>query len=111
MSIMEKLSTYVSAICHRTGPLAVSGETVEKSCWQDQGFEVCREVTTYRFDNGVVIQRTIERDHFPSGMACAECWITYDVISNGNSGVEINPSRKGFENACRESFWLAYHTA
>lgn len=108
---MEHLATYVSAIQQRTGPLAVTETQVEKSSWQDQGCEVAREICDYRFANGAVIRRTVEQDNFPSESACAEVWITYEVIDHGHAGGEIGPARKVFENACREAFWLAYHTA
>lgn len=107
---MDKLATYVNAILHRPASLAVYSETIEKTSWKDQGFEVRKDVTVHRFSNGVIIQRTVEQDDFPSGLACAECWITYEVISNGDSGLAISPPRQVFENTCREAFWLAYHT-
>ncbi len=107
---MENLHAYVAAIHERPSAVAVSGRTVEKTSWLDQGHEVVKEVTDFRFDNEVVIRRTVERDSFPSGAACAECWITYEVISAGKTVAGVSPSRKVFENACRESFWLAYHT-
>jgi hypothetical protein len=107
----EKLCAYVAAIHCRQSPVAISGRTVEKSSWDDQGFVVSKEVIDYQFENGVVIRRTVEQDNFPGEMACAECWITYEVRSTGPSPNGISPARKVFENACRESFWLAYHTA
>lgn len=108
---MDRLATYVGAIHRQAVSPSIASETVEKSCWLDQGFEVCKEVATYRFDNGVVVRRTLEQDSFPSAAACAECWITYEVIATGEAGITVTPARKVFENACRESFWLAYHTA
>ncbi|WP_334157025.1 hypothetical protein [Oryzomicrobium sp.] len=105
------LAPYVSAILRRTGPHAVREAAVERSAWQDQGVEVRREVTTYRFADGAVIRRTVEEDDFPDGLACAECWITYEVLDHGAAGAPIRPARQVFENACRESFWLAYHSA
>jgi hypothetical protein len=111
MAKTEQLSTYVSAIHRQKSPVAICSQTVDKSRWQDQDFEICKEVTTYRFDNGVVVQRTVEEDTFPGDLACKECWITYEVISRENSGVIVNPQRKMFDNACRELFWLAYHAA
>lgn len=108
--IMENLSTYVAAIHRRASPLAISDMTTETSSWHDQGFEVSKEVTDYRFDNGVVIRRTVEQDNFPSEAVCAEIWITYEVIAKGNVAADISPPRQVFENACRESFWLSYHT-
>jgi hypothetical protein len=109
--IMERLSTYVAAIHRQASPITISDETVEKSSWQDQGFDVSKEVTEYRFDNGVVIRRTVEEDNVPSEAACSEVWITYEVISTGHLVADISPSRQVFENACRESFWLKYHTS
>ncbi len=111
MHTTGRLSTYVAAIHQHPSPFSISNKTVDKSCWQDQDFEVCKEVTTYYFDNRAVIRRTVEQDNFPSEAICAECWITYEVISTGDTGIDINPKRKVFENTCRESFWLAYHTA
>jgi hypothetical protein len=109
--LMKNLSTYVAAIHHQTSPLTISDVTVEKSSWKDQGFEVSKEVTDYHFDNGAAIRRTVEQDNFPCEAVCAECWISYEVISTGKAVLNISPTRMVFENACRESFWLAYHTA
>lgn len=106
-----KLSSYVAAIHRRPGSPAIAARSTAASCWQDQGFEVSKQVTDYRFENGVVVRRTVEQDDFPSEAACAEVWITYEVISNGNIAADITPARKVFENACREAFWLSYHTA
>ncbi|MBV8045860.1 MAG: hypothetical protein JO171_01800 [Paludibacterium sp.] len=77
--------------------------------WRDQGFDVERETASYRFDDGVVIRRTVERDRFPSELACAECWITYEVLTQGAE--TVIPANKTFGNACRETFWLRYHLA
>jgi len=107
---MENLSIYIAAIHHRASPFAISDMTTTKSSWQDQGFEVSKEVTDYRFENGVVIRRTVEQDNFPSEAACAEIWIIYEVISKGSVEGNISPARQVFENACREAFWLSYHT-
>lgn len=106
---MKTLATYVGAIHNRPGTLSYTCETVAKSCREEQGFEVCEEITMYRFSDGVIIRRTVEQDKFPSDAACAECWIIYEVVSYGDSGIGIDPPRKVFENACRESFWLTYH--
>jgi hypothetical protein len=108
---MDQLAPYVAAILQQSSPLAIVDQTVEKTSWQDQGFVVLKEVTDYRFANGAVIRRTVEQDDFPSEQACAECWITYEVVATGDAVVAIDPARMVFQNACRESFWLAYHTA
>lgn len=108
---MDRLSTYAAAIHRRASPVAIVGSAVAVSGWTDQGVEVTNEATDYRFDNGVVIRRSVEQDSVPSEAVCAECWITYDVLCNGTATANVLPARKTFENACRESFWLAYHTA
>lgn len=106
----ESLAIYVGAVLGRTGPRVIVGRSAEKACWQDQGFDVREDVETYHFDNGVILRRTVEQDDFPAELACAECWITYEVLSHGTTGIEVSPARKVFDNACREGFWLAYHT-
>jgi hypothetical protein len=110
MSASVSLCRYVAAILERaTQPLIVAREAAGDR-WLDQGFAVCREVCRYRFADGTVILRTEERDEFPDGAACAECWITYEVIAVGSAG-SVEPQRKTFDNACRESYWLSYHLA
>lgn len=109
--VMDQLAPYVAAILQQPSPLAIADQNVEKTSWQDQGFVVTKEVADYRFANGVVARRTVEQDDFPAEQACAECWITYEVIHTGDAVAAVEPARMVFPNACRESFWLAYHTA
>lgn len=104
------LAAYVGAIHRQPSPHTLADESVERTSWLDQGIEVRQEVAVYRFADGAVIRRTVEQDSFPSDLACTECWITYEVLAHGDSGSPIHPVRQVFENACRESFWLAYHT-
>lgn len=104
------LALYVAEIHGRSDALGFVVRTVETCRWQDQGFEVSREVADYHFNDGAVIRRTVEQDDIPTDAACAECWIIYEVLSDGESGAEIHPQRQMFQNACREAFWLAYHT-
>lgn len=108
---MENLFSYAAAIRNHTSSLVISKTTSECTSWIDQGIEISKEVSVYYFDNGVVIQRIVEKDNIPCEAVCAECWICYEVISIGSMETEIIPAKKTFENACRESFWLKYHTA
>lgn len=107
---MQQLASYASAIHQHSSPVRIVQQTSEHERWIDQGFEVSRERTVYVFDNGVVISREVEQDQFPSELACAECWISYCVLDDAGLP-HIQPQQKSFANACRESFWLAYHTA
>lgn len=111
LDAMENLYTYAAAILRRQGLAKIISQTTEESTWQDQGFEVRKQSTTYGFDNGVVIRRTVEQDDLPSEAVCAECWITYEVLSNQSSSVCVSPKSKAFDNLCRESFWLKYHSS
>jgi len=107
---MNRLSSYVSAILNQSSPVRIVQQSNVCESWVDQGFVVQKETTTYRFDNGVVVRREQEQDQFPADLACAECWISYQVLESGNQS-EIDPPSKNFANACRESFWLAYQRA
>lgn len=103
------LAPYVRVMLGQAGEPA--GQcSVERTQWLDQGVEVRREVATWQFADGAVIRRTVEEDDFPAALACAECWITYEVLASAPEN-PIHPARQVFENACRESFWLAYHYA
>ncbi|WP_260463814.1 hypothetical protein [Burkholderia sp. Bp8963] len=57
-----------------------------------------------------MIRRSVEQDHAPSALLCAECWIDYDVVRHPDDQA-ISPARIAFDNACRETFWLRYHLA
>ena len=107
---MNKLATYVGAIHGRPGAVTITEQAVATERWLDQGFEVVQEETVYRFSNGVVIRRQIEQDQFPSELACAECWISYEVMEQPPA-LAIQPVHKSFDNACREAYWLNYHLA
>jgi len=108
-SVMDKLITYVNAIHDLPSQVSIIGQTIETESWLDQGFEVKKEQTEYVFNNGVVIRRLIEQDQFPAELACAECFIRYEVVSSAPS-LSVRPARKNFNNTCRESFWMKYHS-
>jgi len=108
---MENLFTYVSAIFQRKSLVVIECLYTETLSWQEQGFDVHKEAVTYYFNNGVIVRRTLEQDSFPSQAACAECWIIYEVLSNGTSAFAVTPSHKTFDSTCRESFWLKIQIA
>jgi hypothetical protein len=106
---MQSLVNYVQSIHEGSDTPRITLRASRHDSWSDQGFEVSREVTDYHFDDGVVIRRTTEQDQFPTELACAECWIEYEVIER--AGLDIQPARKHFDNRCREAWWLRYHSA
>lgn len=108
--VMQTLATYVDALLNGNGAVSVVHSETQREQWEDQGFDVSREVTTSRFANGVVIRRAVEQDSFPSGLACAECWIEYTVLATGAAGT-VEPACKRFDSTCREAYWLAWHRA
>ena len=108
---MNDLLTYIGAIFNLPSQAVIERRDIAQSSWQEDGFEVRQEVATYYFSNGVVVRRTSEEDSFPSQAACAECWITYEVPSNGQAPVEVLPAVRRFDSRCREAFWLKFHSA
>lgn len=108
---MDKLVSYVSAILGQPSPVSIRQCSVRHESWHDQGVEVQREEALYVFDNGAVVRRATERDRAPdAGLACAEEWIDYEVVEHPPRH-PVQPRRQGFDNACREAFWLRYHSA
>lgn len=107
---MNDLLTYIGAIFNLPSQAVIERRDIAQSSWQEDGFEVRQEVATYYFSNGVVVRRTSEEDSFPSQTACAECWINYEVPSNGQAPVEVLPAVRRFDSACREAFWLKFHS-
>lgn len=104
----SSLASYVKAIHAFPDGQGVVLESEQRTSWPDQGFEVVRETRVFRFADGVRIEQEVEQDDFPSGLACAECWIRYEVLTD--AGFAIEPPKKTFDNHCREAYWLAWHT-
>ncbi|OHX14110.1 hypothetical protein [Chromobacterium sphagni] len=107
---METLALYAHAILAGGDNPRILGRERHARRWRERDCEVSLEECVYRFANGVVIQRSVEQDDYPGELACAECWIGYQVLELGESP-GISPMQKTFDNACRESWWLAYHAA
>ncbi|MDR3481461.1 MAG: hypothetical protein P4L91_12200 [Burkholderiaceae bacterium] len=108
---MNNLAIYASTILQETNRVSIMRQETIKESWPDQGFEVRNEQTTYWFEDGAVIRRTVEQDTFPDDLACTESWITYEVIMDSQSQGVIEPLRKTFDNHCREAFWTRFHTS
>ncbi|HEY8099218.1 MAG TPA: hypothetical protein VIF82_00545 [Burkholderiaceae bacterium] len=108
---MNDLASYASAILQEANRASILRRETTNENWWDQGFEVHKEQTTYWFADGTVIRRTVEQDTFPDDLACAESWITYEVVQNGTPHAAIEPMRKTFDNSCREAFWMRFHTS
>jgi hypothetical protein len=108
---MHALYLYVNAIHGHATPVAIVRRESTVETWQDQDCKVTKTTTIYWFENGAIIRQSIEQDDFPSETACAESWIDYSVIAHGRDDNVISPAHKVFDNACRESFWLKYHSA
>ncbi len=101
---MNTLYTYIKAIKNQQSGVSITHQHAKAHSYMDDGVEVSESVTTYHYDNGVVIRCRVERDNYPTELACEECWISYEVIESAQQS--IRPSRKVFHNACQESFWL-----
>ena len=107
---MRHLANYVAAIRQLRSPIGIECTTRGVSMWKEDGFVVTRETVTYRFTDGAAILCTTEQDSIPAeAEVCPECWITYEVVSDGDSTERITPTRMTFDSNCREAFWLRYH--
>jgi len=109
---MRHLANYVAAIRQRRSPIGIESTTRDVLTWKEDGFEVARESAMYRFTDGAAILCTIEQDLMPAeAEVCPECWITYQVVYEGDSAKQITPVRMTFDSNCREAFWLKYHVS
>lgn len=107
---MNSLITYIKAIHNQSAGVSVNDSESNTCSYSDDGAEITKNQTIYRFDNGVIISYTVEQDNIPSGpeVICEECWISYEVVESGP--LKITPLRKVFSNRCQESFWLKVQT-
>jgi len=102
---VNRLSTYLKAIHGSCTTVSVADRKIDSTSYLDNGVQVNLTETLLRFNNGVVVKHTVERDESsPAGPYCQECWITYEVIET--CGHEKSPQRKIFTSTCREAFWL-----
>ncbi|KAB2966460.1 hypothetical protein [Zoogloea sp.] len=102
--------SYIRAIHGKDSAVRIVCQALECSTWAEPDFEVRQEVTTYHFNNGVIVRRTLEEDSIASEAACTECWITYEVLPGSSISVNVQPSRRMFDSRCRESFWIRFHS-
>ncbi|MBO0213657.1 hypothetical protein J0676_09135 [Vibrio sp. Vb2880] len=105
---MNDLHLYVAAMLDSTPALTIAERTTNEDTTQDdQGERLYTREQTVTFTNGVVIHQSIEQafDVQPNDAVCAECWISYRVVSEPET-MNITPKRKHFINACQQAFWL-----
>ena len=105
---MSHLVEYINAMHGAPSAATIIDTQSDLQSWLDQGYEVTRQEITCTFENSVVIRRLLEQDQFPADLACAECWISYEVLQQPSSTTPITPTRISFDNACREQFWRRY---
>ncbi|MDW6002250.1 hypothetical protein [Vibrio mangrovi] len=103
---MNQLFTYISAIRQESGAL-IAGQQLYQDVTEEDGVLVENSELIVTFHNGVIMKQSIESEHQeePTDLACAECWISYEIISEPE-GLRITPKRKTFINTCQEAFWL-----
>ncbi|CAI8904006.1 HIPIP domain-containing protein [Pseudomonas donghuensis] len=110
MAHLDHLANYVSAILGLSSPRIAHLEHSNQETWLDQGFTVSAEEHIYAFDDGALIKRLAEQDNFPSDAACAECWISYEIVRQPLDKT-VSPCHISFNSACREAYWLRYFCA
>lgn len=104
---MNNLFTYVSAIKSELPNKLIVKKNLSAESYEENGILTENSELIVTFKNGVTIKQSVEFDSNikVSDMTCAECWISYQVISEPE-GVNISPKLKNFTNKCQESFWL-----
>ncbi|MGF1689907.1 hypothetical protein [Photobacterium kagoshimensis] len=111
---MDNLFTYIAAIKGHRTVVSIIHRTVNAHHYIDGDIAVDEELTSYTFDNGVVIQYHAEKDSVldiaigengtVDNQVCEECWISYQVVESGIYA--IRPTKKVFYNICQEAFWM-----
>lgn len=101
---MNHLASYIRCIHNQPSHLAISHQTSQQDCYLDGGIEITEQQSLYHFENGVVIRHNVEQDNALSDQACQECWISYEVVEQGEQ--RVRPASKTFYNVCQQSFWL-----
>ncbi len=84
---MNNLFTYIKAIHGQETNALIAKEHMRNNSYTDGGIEINEMVTTYYFDNEVVIRYKIEQDNVPSEQLCEECWISYEVLDAGQQQI------------------------
>ncbi|MCU7647078.1 hypothetical protein [Pseudomonas piscis] len=110
MAHPDHLVNYVNAIQGAASARTAQLESSSQDSWSEQDCTVTAEQQTFAFDDGALIKRLVEQDDYPSDLACAECWITYEVVRQPGDKT-ISPAHVSFNNACREAYWQRYFSA
>lgn len=102
---MNNLSTYVSTIKNTSESEFVVKRSVNEESIEEDGIVTKHSEEVITFKNGVVTKQSIENEIGAADleMACEECFITYEVLSEP-VGYCIKPKRKNFINNCQERF-------
>jgi hypothetical protein len=110
--MMSNLCTYVSAINSELPNELIVEKALSEESFEENGILTENSELVVIFSNGVTIKQSVELDSniIVPGMACAECWISYEVISEPKE-IDISPKQKSFTNKCQESFWLKISAA
>lgn len=101
---MNNLSSYIHCIQNQASTLSICQQSTEHNSYLDDGIEITELQSLYHFENGVVIRHNVEQDNALSDQACQECWISYEVVEQGEQ--RVRPASKTFYNACQQNFWL-----
>lgn len=110
---MDALFHYIQAInAHDSGAL-ISESQVSHEQSEDEWSTMVRTTQTVRFANGAVVQKIQETEQAVSpnpDVVCADCWLSYEVLSDPDEG-QIRPRQKQFSNLCQQAFWLKVQAA
>lgn len=110
MVYSRALASYVSALYESNSAMPYSQLTNEESISSEGNVLIQQQVTTWLFEDGVVIRCEHEKEHSQvSDAGCLPCWIEFRVQEIRTGNVNVSPSLKRFSNRCQIKTWLQFN--
>ncbi|EAU0668432.1 hypothetical protein LM765_000239 [Salmonella enterica] len=111
MVLNKKLASYISAL-HGSGSTPLCQRlSDEESTRTEDDVLIHQKVSTWLFDDGVVIRSEYEEEQGQvSDACCLPCWIEFRVQDIREDNVTVSPMLKRFTNRCQIKTWLQFNS-
>lgn len=84
--------------------------TNEESTSTEDNVLIQHKVTTWLFEDGVVIRYEYEEEQGQvNDASCLPCWIEFRVLEIRTDNVNVSPPLKRFSNRCQIKTWLQFN--
>ncbi|AXE05225.1 hypothetical protein I9F91_001584 [Salmonella enterica] len=111
MVLNKKLSSYISALHEENATLPCRLLSDDESTHSENGVLIQQKVSTWLFDDGVVVRCEYEEEqHQISDTCCLPCWIEFRVQEIRADNVTVSPMLKRFTNRCQIKTWLRFNS-